>query len=1305
MPAFNNPGIIRFELGDRILSTHYRDELFEEGLLEIQDGSLTLSNGFVASLAADLGAGANYGFNLSEGAELAIIDSVDNVKALALEMEKAGMGTADLFGDGDVGITLQDTPENIQAALLEPGLSLFGNVTAVSLVLEGGEDLSLRIPLDKYDPNVDWSAFSTVEVFGTLKDYLDHADDLTGLDVPVTFVVEDSLAAFSEAESNGVAPEDGNLAVVAPTDFRIFGTVTDLNDAFGVLYETAFDGSFNTYGAIDTLTNIDNASSGGELSDIEFVMMEDTIAGLESPAAIDASAVDAVRVIDTVANIQAADYTDTYLQLTTEVIASDSAEAIAGLLGDPIDGPVAVAANVQLTGIEVNSAATPLTLGFDDIIDLELASLRSFGGALQLQASVNELAAANFNLAGGTTVLERFTTLEGTDLYAVDTATAIQGFLPFVDDLDTTLLDALAGVNLVESIDDELFNTLSLDAAYLSNDTEAKSDAGITDRQLIFNAIDDDTFISVVGTAAVVSAASFMPGSYINQDAGAAGGADISVFDRASAIRDLSTELAATDDTGDDQAFTIDGFTVSFTHEVEYSDLYTAGPDATLGTADDVATSLPSFEFAADWYQLQDSVFNTHYNPATPEVPPSLNLTLTIDGQFDVESSGIDKVDVVDISSLTGSFDTDTNPAQDFAFVNTLSGSRVDPEDGDFLTVDGRNPVDINTTLPGSTLIEFDGLLGAELYDGVADFEIYLPDVSVFGQQDTGDVDGDLDFTDIDNGITVLSFFGIPIVDQVTGDSFLDDTTFPNLEILRFEGQDVYGTALQAFDILEARFHDDPDERNLEVNNLFNIEGDILVGDEGGTGDPVNDSLTGDNLEGNSDVLFGIDGNDTLEGLTGDDYLHGGDGNDKLHGGTGEDYLVGGDGNDDIWGGDNIDQLFGGIGNDELWGDGESDSLYGNDGNDTLNGGAGNDDLVGGEGSDTADYSEATETVIGNIADGSASGVDVGTDTFTSIENLTGGAGDDQLTGDTGANTLRGRGGADTLDGGDGADTLLGGGGSDTLIGGIGNDELRGGGGADLLTGGAGDDVFSFYAANEFGDTISDFTITEGETDVIEIARAALPGGARFTNYGLAGDPTQFLTGSTLVFAGQHITTVSTRTPDGATGAFAGYGFAGFGIEGGITTLGSGVQGLPIVNGFMEGGFTVSYYDSSFAEAFANDLQGLFAPTQIPGITTTFNSAAFTETTEGSLKLITPATTPAFGDATAPGRFVAFGMVRNLASSSSALVMAYINNGSAGNTIDEGLNEITSLEISAFTVAVFDPGSGTTLTDGDVLLI
>ena len=78
----------------------------------------------------------------------------------------------------------------------------------------------------------------------------------------------------------------------------------------------------------------------------------------------------------------------------------------------------------------------------------------------------------------------------------------------------------------------------------------------------------------------------------------------------------------------------------------------------------------------------------------------------------------------------------------------------------------------------------------------------------------------------------------------------------------------------------------------------------------------------------------------------------------------------------------------------------------------------------------------------------------------STIEHITGGAGDDDLTGDARANTLKGLGGGDTLRGGAGNDMLMGGEGIDMLHGGAGNDTLNGGAGADMLNGNAGDDTY-----------------------------------------------------------------------------------------------------------------------------------------------------------------------------------------------------------------------------------------------------
>ena len=85
-----------------------------------------------------------------------------------------------------------------------------------------------------------------------------------------------------------------------------------------------------------------------------------------------------------------------------------------------------------------------------------------------------------------------------------------------------------------------------------------------------------------------------------------------------------------------------------------------------------------------------------------------------------------------------------------------------------------------------------------------------------------------------------------------------------------------------------------------------------------------------------------------------------------------------------------------------------------------------------------------------DLAAGTGGGdASVGSDTFTSIENATGGAGDDTLSGSAGAN------------------------------------RLAGGSGSDALTGGAGADTFVFAAGETGTDTITDFTAADG--DVLDI--------------------------------------------------------------------------------------------------------------------------------------------------------------------------------------------------------------------------
>ncbi len=143
------------------------------------------------------------------------------------------------------------------------------------------------------------------------------------------------------------------------------------------------------------------------------------------------------------------------------------------------------------------------------------------------------------------------------------------------------------------------------------------------------------------------------------------------------------------------------------------------------------------------------------------------------------------------------------------------------------------------------------------------------------------------------------------------------------------------------------------------------------AGDNTLRGEDLGDDLRG--LDGNdrilgfggNDTIWGGDGVDTLNGHEGDDIIfggdseldrrdviYGGDGNDSIDAGWGNDLIAGGNGNDTIAGGFGADELQGQGGNDVLTGSAFGDELFGNDGDDFINGGFGYDLVNGGAGAD-----------------------------------------------------------------------------------------------------------------------------------------------------------------------------------------------------------------------------------------------------------------------------------------------------------------------------------------------------------------
>jgi len=139
-------------------------------------------------------------------------------------------------------------------------------------------------------------------------------------------------------------------------------------------------------------------------------------------------------------------------------------------------------------------------------------------------------------------------------------------------------------------------------------------------------------------------------------------------------------------------------------------------------------------------------------------------------------------------------------------------------------------------------------------------------------------------------------------------------------------------------------------------------------------------------------------------------------------------------------------------------------------GNDTLEGGAGNDTLDGGSGLDTASYAHATSGVTVNlgITTAQAAGGGQGSDTLTSIENLTGSSYGDVLTGNSGNNVMN-----------------LTGGGNDTANGGGGNDTFNLGAAltaVDKIDGGTGTDTLNLSGNYSAGVVLGATTLINVET-------------------------------------------------------------------------------------------------------------------------------------------------------------------------------------------------------------------------------
>ncbi len=276
---------------------------------------------------------------------------------------------------------------------------------------------------------------------------------------------------------------------------------------------------------------------------------------------------------------------------------------------------------------------------------------------------------------------------------------------------------------------------------------------------------------------------------------------------------------------------------------------------------------------------------------------------------------------------------------------------------------------------------------------------------------------------------------------------------------------------------------------------------------------PANANLTVNWAAGVSlENIIGGSLGDTLTGTSGDNQLTGGAGNDALNGGAGNDTYffntntaLGTDTLNDTAGTDTLDftgstgtvtvnlanatnivnanltinytgtfeNVIGGSGNDSLTGNGSDNQLTGGAGTDTLDGAAGNDTylfdtdtalgtdtIVDISGTDTLDFSASalgvtmdlnTAAVLGFVTNVVNANLTVRWATGVTMENLTGGSGNDTLSGNSSANILIGGAGNDALNGRGGNDTYAFN--TDTALG------------TDTISDSAGTDTFDFSAS------------------------------------------------------------------------------------------------------------------------------------------------------------------------------------------------------------------------------------------------
>jgi hypothetical protein len=261
-----------------------------------------------------------------------------------------------------------------------------------------------------------------------------------------------------------------------------------------------------------------------------------------------------------------------------------------------------------------------------------------------------------------------------------------------------------------------------------------------------------------------------------------------------------------------------------------------------------------------------------------------------------------------------------------------------------------------------------------------------------------------------------------------------------------------------------------------------------------------------------------IYGNGTIQGTSGTDVItayqwyntiYDNGGNDTVYAGQGNATVYTSTGNVTVYLGGYYNTVSGGNGNTSVSGaQGNTAILLGN-GNDTISVGGYYDTITLGNGNDSITGPQGNATVtIGTGSDnvtlgGYNNSVHAGSTSGTDVINA--GLGDEVIIGGNGNFTITAGGYGDNVTLGNGTDFVTGMQGSANISTGAGNDTIvlsgygstvNAGGGMNFITGGAGNDTFYLPTAGSGLDTISNFSLTNG--DVLNLTAALTASGWNF---------------------------------------------------------------------------------------------------------------------------------------------------------------------------------------------------------------